>query len=365
MVVGAPGIGKSRLVDEGRVRGHEPGPSRALGPLLGHGWGASPIGRGFKHCGLTCEAPMPTNSDLSWEPVPPTWPRCCRSWVRCSLTCRHRPSLIQSRPAFGYSTRSPHLLLNASRAEGLVLVIDDLHAADPASILLLLFVSKQVREGPLPVIATYRDVELTPDHPLSGALPDLAREPSTVFFELLGLGEDSTRSLVVESAGFDPRPARGRALHRSTGGNPCSSARRSRMLLAEGLLSADSGSESFSKTVVPARVHEVIARRLTHVSDPTRDLLVVAAVIGPEFSTDAMRVVLNATEDEVLDRLDEAVDAGLLTTVPGASGRFLIRARPRRDFYAALTPAVRLRLHRQIAEGLESSLRRRPGHALS
>ena len=52
-----------------------------------------------------------------------------------------------------------------------------------------------------------------------------------------------------------------------------------------------------------------------------------------------MRVVLNATEDEVLDRLDEAVDAGLLTTVPGASGRFRFAHDLVESFYAALTPA--------------------------
>jgi tetratricopeptide (TPR) repeat protein len=245
-------------------------------------------------------------------------------------------------------------LLNASRSRGLVLVIDDVHAADLASILLLRFLGKQVREGPLVVVGTYRDVELTPDHPLSEALPDLAREPSTVFVELLGLTEASTRSIAAESAGFDPRPALIKALHRSTGGNPLFIRETIRLLVAEGRLTAESDTDSLSVAVVPARVHEVIARRLTHVSEPARHLLLLAAVIGPEFSIDAIRAVVDPGEQDVLDGIDETVEAGLLGGVPGAPGRFrFTHELIRETLYADVAPATRGRLHRRVALALE------------
>lgn len=352
-VMGAPGIGKSRLVDEAA----SVATSRGTPVLWGRCWdtaGAPPYWpwvqamraylrsagpdevRAQLGSGAADVAQMlPELGDMvpDLEPPPATDPESARFQLFDSITS---------------------FLLNASRGRGLVVVIDDVHAADLASILLLRFVGKQVREGPLLVIATYRDVELTPDHPLSAALTDLAREPSTVFVELLGLTEASTRTVIEESAGFDPRPALIKALHRSTGGNPLFIRETIRLLVAEGRLFADSGSESLSVAVVPARVHEVISRRLTHVSEPSRELLAVAAVIGPEFATDAIPAVMDAAEDDVLDRLDETVQAGLLGPVPGAPGRFrfshdLIRE----TLYADVSPANRARLHRRVAIALE------------
>lgn len=352
-VMGAPGIGKSRLVDEAAMVAMTHGT-----PVL---WG---------RCWDTAGAP-------------PYWPwvQAMRAYLRSAGPSEVRAQLgpgaadvAQMLPELGEMV--PDLapppatdpesarfqlfdsittfLLNVSRGRGLVVVIDDVHAADLASILLLRFVGKQVREGPLVVIATYRDVELTPDHPLSAALPDLAREPSTLFVELLGLTEASTRTLAEESAGFEPRPALIKALHRSTGGNPLFIRETIRLLVSEGRLSAESGSESLSVAVVPARVHEVIARRLTHVSEPARDLLVLAAVIGPEFSIDAIRAVIGLADDDVLDRLDEAVEAGLLAGVPGPPGRFRFSHELIREtLYADVTPASRARLHRRAALALE------------
>ena len=243
-VMGAPGIGKSRLVDELASIAAAKG-----APVL---WG---------RCWDTAGAP-------------PYWPwvQALRAYLRTASPDAVRAQLgagaadvaqllpelgdlftdLAAPPAtdpesarFQLFDSITTFLLNASRPAGLVIVIDDVHAADLASILLLRFVGGQVREGPLLVIATYRDVELTPDHPLSAALPDLAREPSTTFIELSGPTEASTRSLVAESAGFDPRTAPTGALHRSTAETRSSSA-NGRMLVAEGRLKTDSDSESLS-----------------------------------------------------------------------------------------------------------------------
>ncbi len=353
MVVGAPGIGKSRFVDEVASVATQ---------------------RGFRVLWGRC-----------WDTAgaPPYWPwvQALRAYLRTTDADDLRAQLgtgaadvaqmlpelrelfpdLQPPPAtdpesarFQLFDSISTFLLNASRPAGMVVVIDDLHSADLASILLLLFVSKQGRESPLLLVATYRDEELTPDHPLSGALPDLAREPSTVFFELLGLTEASTSAFVEELAGFEPRPAVVRALHKSTSGNPLFIRETIRLLLAEGRLTAGSGSDSLSSTVIPGRVHEVIARRLTHVTEASRELMMVAAVLGPEFSIDALRVVTDAAEDEVLDRLDETVEAWLMVAVPGAPGRFRFsHDLVRETLYADISPTTRARLHRRIALALE------------
>ena len=353
LVAGQPGIGKSRLVDEVAVTARE----RGLRVLWGRCWdtaGAPPywpwvqamraylrstevddlmsqLGSGAPDVAQILPELVQLFPDL--RPPAPTDPESARFQLFDSITA---------------------FLLNASRPGGMVLVIDDLHAADQASVLLLTFVSKQVRESPLLLIGTYRDVELTPDHPLSAALPDLAREPSTTFFELSGLTEASTSSLVEELARFVPRPEMIKALHKSTGGNPLFIRETIRLLMSEERLGPDSGADAISQTVIPARVHEVIARRLTHVSETTRELLVLAAVMGPEFSTDAISFIAVESDDEVLDRLDEAVDASLLTAVPGAPDRRRFSHDVIREtLYAGVSPAARARHHRRIAFSLE------------
>jgi eukaryotic-like serine/threonine-protein kinase len=70
-------------------------------------------------------------------------------------------------------------LRNAARSQPLVLVLDDLHAADEPSLLLLRFLARELGESRLLVVGAYRNVDPAPDEPLIAALTELAREPTT------------------------------------------------------------------------------------------------------------------------------------------------------------------------------------------
>ena len=62
----------------------------------------------------------------------------------------------------------------------IVLVLDDLHAADTPSLLLLKFIAGQIADMHTIVLATYRDIELAPDDPVTAALTDVSRAPAPV-----------------------------------------------------------------------------------------------------------------------------------------------------------------------------------------
>ena len=81
------------------------------------------------------------------------------------------------------------LIRNAAGARPLVLILDDLHAADASSLLLVRFLAREVGGIPLLVLAAYRDVDPIPGAPLAEMVADVGREPGSVRLELGGLSE--------------------------------------------------------------------------------------------------------------------------------------------------------------------------------
>jgi hypothetical protein len=100
-----------------------------------------------------------------------------------------------------------------------IAVLEDLHWADAATLDLIKFLGRRIREVPALVVLTYRDDELGPDHPLRIVLGDLATSPAARRIPLSALSIAGMRTL---AAG---RPLDAAALHRQTGGNPSSSPR--------------------------------------------------------------------------------------------------------------------------------------------
>ena len=84
----------------------------------------------------------------------------------------------------------------ASRSQPLLLVLDNLHGADKASLLLLEFLAQELRESRLLVLGTYRDIEVSRRHPLMETLAELSRAPRFRRLQLVGLGVGEVGSFV-------------------------------------------------------------------------------------------------------------------------------------------------------------------------
>ncbi len=239
----------------------------------------------------------------------------------------------------------------ASRDRPLLIVLDDLHAADEPSLLLLRFVAREIEDSRLLLVCAFRDVDPALQDPLSGTLADLAREGWTTRLGLTGLTEPDVAEYLELTTGTRPSPALVRAIAAETEGNPLFVTEVVRLLEAEGPLT-----EGDLSRRIPPGVRAVIGQRVARLSEPCRRLLVGASVLGRELELDVLGRLSDLERDELLDRLDEAMTERVMSVVPGSPGQLRFgHALIRDTLYDELTPARRLQLHRQAGAALESA----------
>ena len=232
----------------------------------------------------------------------------------------------------------------------LVLVLDDLHAADEPSLLLLRFLARELGDSRLLIVGAYRDVDPTLADPLATTLAELAREPVTRTLALAGLGEADVARFIELTAPGASAADLGPAVHAETDGNPLFVSETVRLLAAEGRLDEP----ATAPLAIPRSVRDVIGRRLRRLSDECNRLLALASVLGREFDLDALAGVSGLERDGILELLDEGIEARVVSEVPGAIGRMrFAHALIRDTAYHRLTRSRRVQLHRQVGEAFE------------
>jgi DNA-binding SARP family transcriptional activator len=239
---------------------------------------------------------------------------------------------------------------------GLVLVLDDLHWADRATLRLVRFLARIGGGSRVLLLGTYRDDAVGPAHPLTELLADLHRERRFERVALAGLDEPETAALVAASLPADASPGFVRRLCEHTSGNP--------FFIEETLrgIAADDGGldEEQLATGVPERVGDVIVRRLGTVDDDVREVLGVAAVAGSEFDLDVVAAALQRSDEDVLSAIERAMDARLVDEAGDEVDRFTFcHALVRETLYRRQATSRRLRRHLRVAEALERPGRRR------
>jgi predicted ATPase len=240
-------------------------------------------------------------------------------------------------------------LINVSRRQALVLVLDDLHWADVPSLRLLEFLAQEMADSRLLVVGTYRETALSRQHRLSDTLGALARVPHGVRLHLSGLNAEDVRRFVATAAGMVPPAWLTRAIHDQTEGNPLFVREVVRFLDQQGQFSGavlvGAGPTAIR---LPEGVREVIGRRLNLVSAACNGILAVAAVIGREFTLDVlMRASQPRTEETVLDALDEALSAHIIEETRPEQYQFT-HALVRVTLYDELRTGQRRRLHHAV-----------------
>ena len=350
---GEPGIGKSRLAEELIARAG----SRGAQVLVGRSWEAG-------------------GAPAYWP-----WVQSLRAYVHDSDTAALRGQLgagagelaqilpelrerfpeltgrrvLESEGArFRLFDAVATFLRNAAARRPILLFLDDLHAADAPSLLLARFLARELASSRIIVLAAYRDVDPVPGPQLVELLAELAREPAARRLALRGLSETELAELVEITAADAPSAELVAALSARAEGNPLFAGEMLRLLSIEGRLA------------VPETVGDVIARRLAHLSEACHRLLVLAAVIGREFTLDVLVRLADLSADDVLDHLDEAMAARVVADVPGARGALRFAHVLIRDtLYERLTAARRVRLHRAAVEALERAYGEQPGPHLA
>jgi class 3 adenylate cyclase/energy-coupling factor transporter ATP-binding protein EcfA2 len=262
------------------------------------------------------------------------------------------------------------LLSTIATRSPVVLVLDDLHWADKPTLLLVRHVVAAPALHGAVVVATYRDSDLSSDHPLVDVLAALRREPAVERVSLRGLGDDEVVELLEALAGHEMGEegvALAHALVRETSGNPFFTREIVIHLAETGAIQQDESGRwvpapGFEPSDLPESVREVVGRRIARLGDDTRRILGAAAVIGRDFDLALLAGVVGTDEDEVLDILDRAVTAGLVREAAGPADRFTFtHALVQHTLHNDLGATRRRRLHRKVAEVLEAVCGDDPG----
>lgn len=244
-------------------------------------------------------------------------------------------------------------LREVSAAQPLVIVLDDLNAADTPSLLLLQFVAGELSETRILLACAYRDVDVAPGDPLASTVLELARQGVTRRLHIRGLSEPDVARFIEIASGITPPARVVAAVYHETEGNPLFVGEVVRLLADEGRLETV-GSEPSWRLRIPQSVRDVIERRLGRLSDECNRVLTLASVVGREFGLDALERFSGLAGDELLEALDEAIEARVVAEVPGALGRLRFSHALIRDtLYDALSTARRIRLHRSLGDVLE------------
>lgn len=237
----------------------------------------------------------------------------------------------------------------ASRERPLVLVIDDLHAADEPSLRLLELLSREVRHNAWLIAGTYRDGAV-PQDGRGHALGGLIASTGSLAIPLRRFSLQEVARLVEVHTGTAPSPSFAEALLERSGGNPLYAEQLLKTEWAEGALRA-AAHELASTLDLQRGLIETIGRHLDGMSEPARELLALAAVLGKEFQLAELALASGLASEVLLDHLDEAVRASVL--VPAVDGRHRFSHVLVRDvLYKRLSSAERVALHRRVGEKL-------------
>lgn len=238
------------------------------------------------------------------------------------------------------------LLRHAARHRPIVLALEDLHAADEPSLLLLEYLASELSTMRVLVLATFRDAEPSSEDPLGRSVSALRDAPRLA---LDGLAPDEVAGWLEQRLGKKPQSAVLEAVMDVTGGNPLVVGELLRALQTRGGM--DHVAPVLDSFRVPDLVSQAIRRSLAALPAETLQLLSLSSVVGSEVEVAVLRDVAELPAERVLAALAPAIKAGRLREV-GVGRYAFAHSVVREALYGDLPPDERARAHRRIAEVL-------------
>jgi DNA-binding winged helix-turn-helix (wHTH) protein/tetratricopeptide (TPR) repeat protein len=246
---------------------------------------------------------------------------------------------------------SRHLLKSG---EGLprVIVLEDVHWADEASLDLLAFLAAELSQASVLVVATARET-LPPGSEAWAKI--VSRLGPCERIELTALKPKDVETYVSEVTGLKFSPEIHSTVYTKSAGNPLFLQESVRLLTA--CCERDGAAALKTDDIrVPGVARDVLRARLTGLSAETCEALEVACVIGQEFELPVLQGALGVPGERLLLGLDEATRARIVAprSRPGTYG--FVHETIREALYEELSTALRVDLHRRVAEAIEARL---------
>jgi predicted ATPase len=211
------------------------------------------------------------------------------------------------------------LLVRVTRRRPALLVLEDGHWADDATLALLRHLARSAGAARILLIATFRDTELDVRDELADTLADLARSDDVLRLRLPGLSGAEIAEFVSRAAGvrLDAEVTElARVIEDLTAGNAFLVCELWRALAEGGAVEVSGETVRLTRPPgelgAPQSVQDLVGRRLSRLEARTIDLLEVAAVAGSEFDLDVVRAAAGLAEAELVASVDEAVRTGMI-----------------------------------------------------
>lgn len=341
IVEGEPGVGKTRLLEEVAVEADR------RGALVV--WG-----RGIQGDGTPSMWPWMQAIRAIVDALPPA---AKEKWLDSDLGRLIEPRggvlagsvLLDSGGQFRLFEHVVGVVGDVTSRSPLVLVIDDLHWADVASLQLFSHLVARLPSGTV-VIGALRDRAPPPGTELARMLAAASRVPGHHRVRVGPLDPFEVSELVRRETGRDPGSDATRSIYTRTAGNPFFVRELSRFLANSGPLTA----ETVQQADVPATVRDVVRDRLVDVDDDVRHLLQAAALTGRDVGIGLLARVAGLDVQTCLDRLEPLEGLGLLTPIPQDPHAFRFAHDLVREAVVGTTPQGRAtQLHLRIADALE------------
>jgi len=356
LLVGEPGIGKTRLAEELALSA----PARGAQVLWGRCWdcGGAPVYwpwvQIIRTLARTCDTDALARHLGAGAPHLVQWVPQLRNQLHgveepaASGVASGAPSEHARFPLFDATTTA---LKSVAAGQPLVLLLDDLHAADQPSLLLLQFLARELHETRMLIVGTYHDVEVQRVPETARIISDVARRGHRI--PLSGLSREDVARMTQATFARSPSPALASAVHETTEGNPFFVDEVVRLLVADDPLHPPDDVPP-GGLHIPHGVRDAIRERLRPLSERCSQTVATAAVIGLEFALPVLQRSCDLSTMDLLDVLQEAEAGGIVAKLPGSMPRYGFKhALIRETLYEDLPAGQRMRLHARIGSVLE------------
>ncbi|MCB0193954.1 MAG: protein kinase, partial [Anaerolineae bacterium] len=243
-----------------------------------------------------------------------------------------------------------------------VLLVDDLHAADEASLSMFHYLARQTHSAPIILMATYRtDISANGVSPFGSLLNALYREQLSQVVPLQSLSAEAAAKIIEHSLGGKADAALVDAICGIAEGNPFYVQQITQAMQREGRLVEEDGRwrlPSGSKLQVPSELRDLLRERVQRLGAPVETALTAAAVVGREFRFNVLRPIADLPDGDLFDALDAALAAHLLEETE--TGYRFQHSLIRRSLYDNLSRRRRAWLHTRTAEAIEATYTHRP-----
>ncbi len=225
----------------------------------------------------------------------------------------------------------------------LLIVLEDLHWAGASTLELVEFLARRAANGPLLLIATYREEEIPRSHPLRGLRQRLRAEKIAEHIALHCLDVAAVRAL-AEDTHLPGAAEMAQRLHTASEGNP---------LFLSLLLRHWQETGSLAEAHLPQDIRAAISQRLTHLSPLGRAYAEVAAILGLTYDAEAVREIGGWEECQALDALGELLDRRVSRDVGRQDEYIFAHHLVQATLYHEIPAKKRRQRHRRAAEVLE------------